>query len=65
MDEAIEKYQEVVEEQPGRQEAWYNIGNALCVKKDYPGAVDAYQKAIFIDEKSAPSWYNLGNAFYL
>jgi len=50
---------------PHKPESYYNLGNALCVKQDYEGAIGFYKKAIELDDLNAPAFYNLGNAYYM
>ena len=42
--------------------AWNNLGNALQITGDLPGAIAAYQEAIRLDPKFAKAYTNLGAA---
>jgi tetratricopeptide (TPR) repeat protein len=40
---AIDHYKQAISLNPKKAESHYNLGNALCVKAEYPAAIAAYQ----------------------
>lgn len=62
---AVDHYKAAIALNPKKAESHYNLGNALCVKADYPAAIAAYQQALELDPRNAPALYNLGNAYYM
>lgn len=62
-EESIEIHQQIIEEYPYSQLAWFNLGTAYQGIKLYEKAVDAYLYAIAIDEKFDYAYRNLGDAY--
>ncbi len=42
IDDAVNHYKSAIALNPKKSESFYNLGNALCVKNDYPQAVSSY-----------------------
>ncbi len=47
---------------PDNVAIWSNLGNALHIKGDLEGAIDAYKEAIKLDPKFTAAYFNLGLA---
>jgi len=62
-EESILLHQQIIDEFPYTQLAWFNLGAAYQGLKLYEKAADAYQYAIAIDEKFDYAYRNLGDAF--
>lgn len=62
-EESIQLHQQIIEEHPYTQLAWFNLGAAYQGLKLYEKAVDAYLYAIAIDEKFDYAYRNLGDAY--
>lgn len=65
-DEANNKYQDAMLEDPGSLPIQFNIGNVLYKKKNYEKSMDAYNKVLDTDDPLFQSqvYYNLGNALF-
>jgi tetratricopeptide (TPR) repeat protein len=62
-EESIQLHQQIIDEHPYTQLAWFNLGAAYQGLKLYEKSVDAYQYAIAIDEKFDYAYRNLGDAY--
>jgi tetratricopeptide (TPR) repeat protein len=62
-EESIQLHQQIIDEYPYTQLAWFNLGAAYQGLKLYEKSVDAYQYAIAIDEKFDYAYRNLGDAY--
>lgn len=63
--QALSKYIEAVEKEPGNEKAVFNAGNAYYQLKDYQNAEKAYEDVIGKEGKfSQDAQFNLGNAYY-
>ena len=62
-EEGIRLHQQIIEELPFNELAWFNLGAAYQGLKLYEKAIDAYQFAVAIDEKFDYSWRNMGDAY--
>ncbi|MBS1742152.1 MAG: tetratricopeptide repeat protein [Bacteroidetes bacterium] len=62
-EEGIKLHQEIIEEFPFNELAWFNLGAAYQGLKLYEKAIDAYQYAVAIDEKFDYAYRNMGDAF--
>jgi len=62
-EESIKLHQQIIDEYPYTQLAWFNLGAAYQGLKLYEKSVDAYQYAIAIDEKFDYAYRNLGDAY--
>jgi tetratricopeptide (TPR) repeat protein len=62
-EESIRLHQQIIEESPYCELAWFNLGAAYQGIKLYEKAVDAYQYAVAIDEKFDFAYRNMGDAF--
>lgn len=62
-EEGIRLHQNIIEEYPFNELAWFNLAAAYQGLKLYEKAIDAYQYAIAIDEKFDYALRNMGDAF--
>lgn len=62
-EESIRLHQQVIDEHPFNELAWFNLGAAYQGLKLYEKAIDAYQYAVAIDEKFDFAYRNMGDAF--
>lgn len=62
-EESIQLHQEIIDEYPYTQLAWFNLGAAYQGLKLYEKAIDSYLFAIAIDEKFDYAYRNLGDAY--
>ena len=62
-EESIQLHQEIIDEHPYTQLAWFNLGAAYQGIKLYEKAIDSYLFAIAIDEKFDYAYRNLGDAY--
>ena len=62
-EEGIRLHQQIIDEHPFRELAWFNLAAAYQGIKLYEKAIDAYKYAIAIDEKFDYAWRNMGDAY--
>ncbi len=62
-EESIRLHQQIIDDFPYNELAWFNLAAAFQGLKLYEKAVDAYQYAITIDEKFDYAYRNMGDAF--
>ena len=62
-EESIRIHQQIIEDYPYCQLAWFNLGTAYQGLRLYEKSIDAYQYAIAIDEKFDYAYRNLGDAY--
>src|SRR6201996_9174886 len=62
-EESIRLHQQIIEEYPFSELAWFNLAAAFQGLKLYEKAIDAYQYAVAIDEKFDYAWRNMGDAY--
>jgi tetratricopeptide (TPR) repeat protein len=62
-EESIKLHQQIIEEFPFSELAWFNLAAAYQGLKLYEKAIDAYQYAIAIDEKFDYAYRNMGDAY--
>lgn len=62
-EEGIRLHQQIIEEYPFNELAWFNLAAAYQGIKLYEKAIDAYEYAIAIDEKFDYALRNMGDAF--
>ncbi len=62
-EEGIRLHQEIIEQYPYNELAWFNLAAAYQGIKLYEKAIDAYQYAVVIDEKFDYAWRNMGDAY--
>src|SRR6187431_3772467 len=62
-EEGIRLHQQIIEEYPFIELAWFNLAAAYQGIKLYEKAIDAYQYAVAIDEKFDYAWRNMGDAY--
>jgi len=62
-EEGIRLHQEIIEDSPFNELAWFNLAAAYQGIKLYEKAIDAYQYAVAIDEKFDYAWRNMGDAY--
>ncbi|HUZ57217.1 MAG TPA: tetratricopeptide repeat protein [Hanamia sp.] len=61
--ESIKIHQQIIDDYPYCQLAWFNLGTAYQGLKLYEKSIDAYQYAIAIDEKFDYAYRNMGDAY--
>ena len=66
IDDAINSYMDLLEENPNDYEAKYNIGNLNFYKNNFEEAITTYNQALKTKDTSLQSdiYYNLGNTYY-
>lgn len=62
-EESIRLHQQIIDEYPYNELAWFNLAAAYQGLKLYEKAVDAYQYAIAIEEKFDYAYRNMGDAY--
>ncbi|HVZ24903.1 MAG TPA: tetratricopeptide repeat protein [Sediminibacterium sp.] len=62
-EESIRLHQQIIEENPFSELAWFNLAAAYQGLKLYEKAIDAYQYAVAIDEKFDYAYRNMGDAY--
>ena len=62
-EESIQLHQEIIDEHPYTQLAWFNLGAAYQGIKLYEKGIEAYLFAVAIDEKFDYAYRNLGDAY--
>ena len=62
-EESIRLHQNIIQEFPYNELAWFNLGAAYQGLKLHEKAIDAYQYALAIDEKFDYAYRNLGDAY--
>jgi tetratricopeptide (TPR) repeat protein len=62
---AIERYRQVVELDPQRQDAWVNLGDLLLEDGQSEPAIDAFRRALDLDPADPAAHYNLADALDL
>ncbi|MES2005673.1 MAG: tetratricopeptide repeat protein [Bacteroidota bacterium] len=62
-EESIRLHQQIIEEFPFSELAWFNLAAAYQGLKLYEKSIDAYQYAVAIDEKFDYAYRNMGDAY--
>jgi tetratricopeptide (TPR) repeat protein len=62
-EESIRLHQQIIDEYPYSELAWFNLGAAYQGIKLYEKSIDAYLYAIAIDEKFDYAYRNMGDAY--
>ena len=62
-EESIRLHQEIIDEHPYSELAWFNLGSAYQGLKLYEKAIDAYQYAVVINDKFDYAYRNMGDAY--
>lgn len=62
-EESISLHQQIIEDFPFSELAWFNLAAAYQGLKLYEKAIDAYQYAVAIDEKFDYAYRNMGDAY--
>ncbi|HKC37486.1 MAG TPA: hypothetical protein VKB95_15525, partial [Chitinophagaceae bacterium] len=62
-EESIRLHQQIIDEYPYNELAWFNLAAAYQGIKLYEKSIDAYQYAITIDEKFDYAYRNMGDAY--
>lgn len=62
-EESIRLHQQVIDDFPYNELAWFNLAAAYQSLKLYEKAIDAYQYAVTIDEKFDYAYRNMGDAY--
>ncbi|HDQ00233.1 MAG TPA: tetratricopeptide repeat protein [bacterium] len=65
-DEAINRYQDALLDNPNNSLIRFNIGNTLYKKNKYEEALNDFEKSLSIDDVNlqAKAYYNMGNTLY-
>jgi tetratricopeptide (TPR) repeat protein len=64
-DDAINHYIQAIKKNDDKKpDAYYNLGNALCVKKEYKDAIKCFKKVIKYDSSNMEAVFNLGNCLF-
>ena len=62
-EESIKLHQEIIDEYPYNEIAWFNLAAAYQGLKLYEKSIDAYKYAVAIDEKFDYAYRNMGDAY--
>jgi len=62
-EESIKLHQQIINEHPYSELAWFNLGSAYQGLKLYEKAIDAYQYAVVINDKFDYAYRNMGDAY--
>src|SRR6201996_7058765 len=62
-EESIRLHQQIIDEKPYNELAWFNLGSAYQGLKLYEKAIDAYHYAVIINEKFDYAYRNMGDAY--
>jgi tetratricopeptide (TPR) repeat protein len=62
-EESIRLHQDIIDEYPYNELAWFNLGAGLQGLKLYEKSIDAYKYAVTIDEKFDYAYRNMGDAY--
>jgi tetratricopeptide (TPR) repeat protein len=62
-EEGIALHQQIIEEHPFSELAWFNLGAAYQGLKLYEKSIDAYKYAVAIEEKFDYAYRNMGDAY--
>lgn len=62
-EESIRLHQQIIEDYPYSELAWFNLAAAYQGLKLYEKAIDAYKYAVAIDEKFDYAYRNMGDAY--
>jgi tetratricopeptide (TPR) repeat protein len=62
-EESIRLHQQIIDEFPYNELAWFNLGAAYQGLNLYEKAIDAYQYAVTIEEKFDYAYRNMGDAY--
>jgi tetratricopeptide (TPR) repeat protein len=63
-EKGIAQLKEIIEKDPTRYYAWYNMGLAYYRKKDWTNAIICYTEATKLKPDYYDAWYNMGLAYY-
>ncbi len=62
-EESIKLHQQIIEQDPYSELAWFNLGAGYQGLKLYEKSIDAYKYAVAIDEKFDYAYRNMGDAY--
>jgi len=62
-EESIQLHNQIINEYPYNEIAWFNLGSAFQGLKLYEKAIDAYQYALVIEEKFDYAYRNMADAY--
>lgn len=62
-EESIRLHQQIIDDHPYSELAWFNLGAGYQGLKLYEKAIDAYKYAVAIDEKFDYAYRNMGDAY--
>ena len=63
--EAVQLYQQVVEQLPTDADAWFRLGNTYTQQGSYERAIHAYETSLINDSQQPKAWFNLSTAYLL
>lgn len=65
-DEAISHYIQAIKKNDDKKsDAYYNLGNALCVKNQYKEAIKCFKKVVKYDSSNIEAIFNWGNCLFV
>jgi predicted Zn-dependent protease len=65
-DDAINHYIQAIKKNDDKKpDAYYNLGNAMCVKNQYKEAIKCFKKVIKYDSSNIDAIFNLGNCLFV
>ncbi len=63
--EAVQLYQQVVEQLPTDADAWFRLGNTYTQQGAFERAIHAYETSLINDSQQPKAWFNLSTAYLL
>lgn len=65
-DDAISHYIQAIKKNDDKKsDAYYNLGNALCVKNQYKEAIKCFKKVVKYDSSNIEAIFNWGNCLFV
>jgi len=65
-DDAINHYIQAIKKNDDKKsDAYYNLGNALCVKNQYKEAIKCFKKVVKYDSSNIEAIFNWGNCLFV
>lgn len=65
-DEAISHYIQAIKKNDDKKsDAYYNLGNALCVKNQYKEAIKCFKKVVKYESSNIDAIFNWGNCLFV
>ena len=63
--EAVQLYQDIVEQVPSDADAWFKLGNTYVQQGAYERAIYAYERSLTNEDEQPKAWFNLSTAYLL